>query len=360
VAFDLALPARDYRPYGVAAAFMDRLREGLLSIPGVMAADAVTLLPLTPYASWFDVPIAAPGFAPGDGVQPVASVRMATAGYFNTLGIPLVRGRAFEPPDLTDDGAGVVLSASLARRLFGDVDPVGRVVELPGSRTGTLTVVGVAGDVRDALLATPPAPLLYLPSEGAARLTGGVAPMPFVPNEATVVLRSELPVDALMPAMRAVLREIDPRLPVANPRTLDAVVAASSARARLTAWLLLAGAAAALLLGVVGIYGVVMYTVSRRTRELALRIALGASPDHVRWLVLRQGAAIAAVGVAVGIPLALALTRLLGSLLYDVSPRDARTFLLVPLAMLVVALLTSILPARRAARTEPAGALAAD
>jgi putative ABC transport system permease protein len=360
VAFDFALPTSDYRPYGAAAGFVDRLREGLLALPGVDAAEAVSLLPLTPYGSWFEVPIASPGVDVRGGVEPVASVRLVTPGYFAALGIPLLGGRVFEPADLTDAGAGVVLAESLARRLFGDADPVGRAVELPGLRHGTLIVVGVAGDVRDASLASPPAPLLYLPNDGRARLTDGVAPLPFVPREGTLIVRSDLPPAALLPAMREVQRGLDARLPIANLRTLDDVVAASSSRARLTAWLLLAGAASALLLGVVGIYGVVAYAVSRRGRELALRIALGASPGRVRRMVLAQGAAVALAGVAAGIPIALALTRLLGGLLFEVSPTDARTFVLVPLGMLIVALLASSLPARRAARTEPASALTAE
>jgi predicted permease len=357
VAFDLALPARDYLPYSASAGFVDRLREGLLAVPGIDAADAVTMLPLTPHPSWFERSVAAPGMPASDGAQPVASVRLVTPGYFATMGIPLVHGRTFEPADLTDAGSGVILARSLARRLFGDADPVGRTVELPGARVaGPLTVVGVAGDVRDATLAGPVAPLLYLPTLGAARLADGVAPIPFVPSEATIVIRSGLPLAALLPAVREVLRGLDARLPVAAPRTLDDDVAASSARARLTAWLLLAAAAGALLLGVVGIYGVVSYAVSRRTPELALRIALGATPGSVQRMVLRQGAAIALMGVAAGLPVAFATTRLLGGMLYDVSPTDARAFLLVPLAMLLVALLASGAPARRAGRTNPARA----
>jgi putative ABC transport system permease protein len=358
VAFDVALPVREYRSYTERAAFQERLAERLAAVPGVAAVGAVTALPLTPLPNWFDTPVTAPDMAPRDP-PPMALLRAATPGYFAAMAIPLLRGRTFETSDLSDDGAGVILAASLARTLFGTIDVVGRSIALPAERTGSLTVVGVAGDVRAASLTAPAAPLIYLPSLGSAVLTDAAAPIPIWPSEMTFVVRTPLPPHAVLPGIRAALGELNPVLPLAYPRTLEELVAAGSARTRMTAWLLVAAAAGALLLGVVGIYGVIAYAVSRRQPELALRMALGASPRQVMGMVLRQGAVIAVVGILAGVPVALALSRLLAELLYEVNPRDPLTWLLVPAVMLVVALAASWIPARRAARTDPAGALSA-
>jgi putative ABC transport system permease protein len=357
VAFDIALPVRQYRGYTAQAQFHDRLTERLRSFSGVESVGAVTTLPLTPQPNWFDTRIAAGAMA-RDDVMPLATMRAATPGYFAAMGIPVLRGRTFDARDLTDAAAGVILSASVAHLLFGTVDVIGRAVELQ-KETGTLTVVGVVGDVRNASLAAPAAPIVYLPSVGDAALNAA-APIPIWPSELTFVVRSSLPLHTLLPSLRAALAELDPSLPLAYPRTLDALVAASSARTRMTAWLLLAAASGALLLGIVGIYGVISYTVSRRSPELALRMVLGASPAAVSRGVLRQAAMIAATGALAGLPVALGLTRLLSSMLYEVSPHDVRALALVPVGMLVVALLASSVPAARAARTPPARVLAGD
>jgi putative ABC transport system permease protein len=356
LAFDVALPVRQYQGYTTQALFHDRLAEELRALPGVDAVGVVSDLPLTALPNWFDAPIVAPDL-PRPDAPPMISLRLATADYFHAMGIPLLRGRTFESTDVRDDGAGVILSAAVARMLFGTLDVIGRGIELPASRTAALAVVGVVDDIRDATLTAPAAPIVYLPATGAAQLTDGRAPIPLWPGEMTFVVRSAVPPATLLPGIREALRRLDPSLPLAKPRTLDDIVASGSARARITAWLLITAAAAALLLGVVGIYGVIAYAVSRRTPELALRMALGASPRGVIWMVLRQGAVIGAMGVAAGILTALGLTRLLAGLLFEVSPRDAATFVLVPAAMLLVVLAASALPARRAARTNPARAL---
>jgi putative ABC transport system permease protein len=359
VAFDVALPVRQYSGYAAQAGFHDELAARLRASPGIRAVGAVSDLPLTALPNWFDAPVLAPDM-PRPQVLPVISMRSASPEYFDAMGIPLLRGRTFEPADLRDDGAGVILAASVAHTLFGTLDVLGRTIELSDQRAVPLTVVGVAGDVRDAALTAPAASLVYLPALGVTRVTEGNASIPMWPGEMTFVVRSALPPATLIPAIRAALRELDPTLPVAYPRTLDDLVAAGSARARMTAWLLVAGAAGALLLGVVGIYGVITFGVSRRTPELALRIALGATPRVVTMMVLRQGAIIAILGVVGGIAAALALTRLLAGLLFEVSPRDPGTFVLVPLVMLLVALAASAVPAGRAARTDPKAALSAD
>jgi putative ABC transport system permease protein len=355
-AFDVALPIRAYPTYSAQAGLHGALAERIAAIGGVDAVGAVTTLPLTTMPNWSDAPIVARDL-PRPEVPLMMSMRNATPEYFAAMGIPLVRGRTFEPGDLRDDGAGIIISTSLARTLFGSIDVVGRTAELPGTTALPLTIIGVAGDVRDALLTTPAADLVYLPSMGAARLSDGRADIPVWPGEMTFVVRSLLPSDALLPAIRAALHELDPTLPLAYPRTLEQMVSSASARARMTTWLLVTGAAGALALGVVGIYGVIAYAVRRRTPELALRIALGASPRNVTTMVLRQAMVIALAGVAGGCVAALGLTGLLRALLFEVSPYDGATFAGAALLMLAVALTASGVPARRAARTAPAAAL---
>jgi putative ABC transport system permease protein len=360
VAFDVALPVRQYSGYTAQAAFHERLVRQLENVPGVSAAGAVSVLPLTPMQNWFDVAVTVPGSQQSEDAAPLAAMRSATPGYFAAMGIPLLRGRTFDAHDLGEGGAGVVLSAALAQSLFGSVDVVGRNVELTGESAGTLRIVGIAADVRDASLTAPAARLIYLPATGDSRLAEGRAPIPIWPSELTHVVRSALPASEVLAAARAALHELDPTLPLAFPRTMPGIVSASGARLRVTSWLLLAAAASALLLGVVGIYGVVSYTVSRRRAELALRMALGATPAGVTRSVLRQGAAIAALGLAAGLPVALLLARLLSSLLFEVSPQEPRAFALVALLLLVVAVLASGVPALRAARTDPLRALTPD
>jgi putative ABC transport system permease protein len=357
LAFDVALPNRQYQGYTVQASFHDALAERLRRVPGVDAVGAVTVLPLTLTPNWADAPVVAAD-APRPDVAPMMTMRSATPEYFAAMGIPILRGRTFEAADLRDDGAGVILSAALARVLFGSIDVVGRRIELPNEESVALTIIGVAGDIRDATLTAPPARLLYLPSVGAAAVTDGRADIPVWPGEMSYVVRSALPLQTLLPAVRSALKEMDATLPVAYPRTIDELVSRSSARARMTSRLLLASAGAALLLGVVGIYGVIAYAVRRRTPELALRMVLGATPRGVTAMVLRQGAVIALAGIGAGIGAALALTRLLRGLLFEVSAHDPVTFVAGALVMLLVALAASGLPAVRAARTPPSSALA--
>jgi cell division protein FtsX len=215
--------------------------------------------------------------------------------------------------------------------------------------------------VPGASIAAGPRRTLYLPVLGdLPRRPDTTVALPRLPGSQTVVVRTSVPPGSVVPAVRRIVRELDPKVPIARVRTLDEVVAGASARARLTAVLLAAAAGTALLLGIIGIYGVVSYAVSLRTSEFGIRLALGATPARVQRLVLGQGALVAVAGTGLGVAAALALTRLLRGLLYEISPVDPVAFVAMPVLLLLVALLASYLPARRAARIDPARAMRAE
>jgi predicted permease len=280
-----------------------------------------------------------------------AEYRVASEGYFRAMGIPLVRGRLFDERDTPEAPHAAVISESLARTRWPGQDPLGRLIQF-GNMDGDLrafTVVGVVGDVREQALDAEPKPTFY----GFSRQRSGAA--------ATfhVVMAGRVDPAATIPAARAALRELAPDVPP-RFRTIEEVFSSNLAARRFSLLLLGAFAAAALLLAVIGIYGVISYTVTQRTREFGIRMALGARPGDVRRLVVREGTTLALGGAALGIAGALAATRLLASLLYGVSTTDAATFLAVPLLLVAATLLASWVPARRATRTDPMIALRAD
>lgn len=348
---ELALPYRPYPTYNAAAGFYHRLLEGVRALPGVESAGAVSGLPLVPLPSFYDEPLA----AEGDGVAAVATHNLVTPGYFEALRIPLVEGRAFEPGDRAGGGNPVLVSSTLARRLFPGESALGkRVRRAAGAKEPWYTVVGIVGSVPKETVGGGAAEVLYFPVWDQAP---GTDYIPNTPTHMSVVIRTSLPPASLGPAVRRIVRDLDPDLPIANIRTMERIVADTMARTSFTMALLLIAAVVALLLGAVGIYGVISYAVSRRTREIGIRIALGAQAMDVSRLVLRQGTGVVLAGLGAGVLAALALTRFLRVLLFEVSPTDPTTFIVMSLLLLTVALLASYLPARRAARVDPMIAL---
>jgi predicted permease len=361
VTLELPLPAGPYPTYERSARFFVELLERVRAVPGIAAAEAVGGLPLVRVPAYMVEPLLVEGAADARTQTPTTAT-LATAGYFRAMGIPLLAGRTFRAGDIAADSPAVVVSASLARTLFGKADPLGRRVRF--ARLGRYpwhTIVGVAGDVPGESIAAGPGPVLYLPVlDDLAGRPDAASRVPYHPSEMTVVVRTTLSVTAVVASVRRVVRGLDPKVPVANVRTMDRLVAASMARARLTMLLLVTAAATALLLGVVGIYGVVSYAVSRRTREFGVRMALGARPTDVNRMVVRQGTLVAVLGVAGGLLLTLGLTRFLTGLLYEVRPNDPATVGASAVLLLLVAALASYLPARRAGRTDPVTALKAE
>jgi predicted permease len=310
----------------------------------VTAAGAVTAMPMTDSGGsgtfLIDEDSAKPGYA---------DYRLASEGYFAAMGIPLLRGRRFAGTDTREAPHVALVSQSLASRYWPNEDPIGRTLQF-GNMDGDrhpFHIVGIVGDVHDRGLDSEVRPTVY----------AFYAQRP--QRDLSFVVRAERDPGALIPAMRAELQRLDPTLP-AEFRTLEQVVSSALDPRRFSLLLLGAFASVALLLAVTGIYGVTAYSVARRTREIGVRVALGARPRAVVAMVVGQGVAMALVGVAIGLAAALALARLLAGALYGVSATDPVTFGLVALTILGATLLASYLPARRAARIDPIVALRAE
>ena len=267
------------------------------------------------------------------------------------MGIETLEGRGLERADAEGGPPVVVISQSLARGYFPEENPVGRRVAL-GSDTTWSTVVGVVEDVPALDLMRVGDPLIYFPLVGPA--IAGVSA-----RNGAVAVRAQNTA-GLLSAIRDRVADVDPDVAIARVRTTERIVADGSARMAFTMVLLVMAGGVALVLGVVGIYGVISYLVGRRRAEIGVRMALGARPSEVRWMVVRGGAQVAGVGLAVGMAAAFGLTRLMVTLLFDVEPTDPFTYAVVGLGLFGVALLAAWVPAQRAASTDPARALRAE
>jgi predicted permease len=326
-----------------------RLYDRLWALPGVTAAGAVNVLPLSNFFAWG--PITVEGRVPPPGEKFVnADQRVASADYFRTMQIPIVRGRAFGAADDQQHPRVVIVDTLMAEELWPGADPIGQRLKFgdAASTSQWETVIGVAGRVKQYGLDADARMALYRPqTQSPARAM-------------YVVVRTEGDADALAAPVRAAIREIDPNLPIAVMQPMRARVDQSLARRRFSTTLLGAFAGIALVLAAIGIYGVMAYLVSQGTREMGIRIALGATPAGILGLVLTQGAVVAAAGVGAGVVGALVLTRLMSSLLFGIEPRDPMTFTVIALGLGAVSMLATYLPARRAARTNPLTALRAE
>jgi putative ABC transport system permease protein len=346
-AFDVALRGGKYQSGDRIKQFYRETRERLRNLPGIQAAAAISSLPLGgPERAQMLYAEGQP--LPDRDRSPNAEVRVITPGYFETMGVTLLRGRDFTDHDIANQSQVCIINETIARDFFPGVDPIGKRLKLGSTdkRTPWFTVVGVVGDVRGYALEMKPRPQTYRPVEQD------------YDNEMTFVVRAEsTPAALLERTLRAEMKSIDPALPPANFRTMESLVATALARPRFSALLLGLFAVTALLLTVVGLYGVVAYTVSQRTHEIGVRIALGASRRDVLALVIRQGMAPAVIGLAAGALCALALTRSMATQLYGVKPADLPTFICVSLILLLAAFAACWLPARRAARVDPMIAL---
>ncbi len=322
-----------------------RILERAEALPGVQAAVAATRAPfgLNRANSTFRIE----GRDPDHGGIASADLASVSPGYFAAMRIPLVGGRFFTDHDEEKSEPVAILSESLARLAFPGEDPIGRRVQLP-TRQGPgpwTTIVGVVKDVKMEALDLDDRPALYRPLWQVSSMS------------LTLVLRGPGRPGELAARIEDAVRRIDPELPVYAVRSMDEAMASSVSQRRFAMRLLALFAAGALALSALGIYGVVAYTVARRTREIGIRMALGALPGDVLALVMRQGLHLILGGVAVGLVGALALTRALAALLYGVSPRDPVTFGAIAGLLVVVALAATWLPARRAARVDPVEAL---
>jgi len=266
----------------------------------------------------------------------------------------VIAGRTFGWPDL-DAGARVVMvSENLARGEWGSPEAaLGKRIELGGANAGWYEIVGVLGNIREDGVAQDPPALVFWPL-GGGLFRGQIG------RSLAVMVRAPRAARTLVPAIQQAVWGVNPNLPLANLRSLRDMLDGSMARAAFTMVMLSLAAAVGLVLGVVGVYGVISYVVSQRTREIGVRIALGARPGDVRLMVVRQAAVVTGIGVALGLAAAVGLTRLMTGLLHDVRPVDPITYGTVTLAVVAVALAASYLPARRAAATAPMMALRSD
>jgi predicted permease len=325
--------------------FFEELVERLAAQPGVRSASAITALPLSGMGigtGFFDPdrPL------PAAGERPIADIRPIHRAYHATMGIPLLAGRTFQAGDGADAPTVVVISAATADEVFGGLDPIGRRIAMPWGDTLVAEVVGVVADVLHEGPGTETRPKLYWDHRQFADFS-------FM----TLVVRTSGDPAAVVATVRRELQAMDPQLPVYNVRTMDAYLSDSVARNRFALLAFTVFASVALILAIVGVYGVLSYAVSMRTREIGIRVALGAGGDAISGMVLRQGALVTGIGLAVGLGGAIGLTRFLGSLLYGVSPTDPLTLGVVALVLFGTAVAASWIPARRAAGTDPAEVL---
>ena len=351
LSFRVSLPESAYSEDSRLFAFHDGLDERLRALPGVRAVGAVSGLPLTGQVFIISFTVDGRPEVPS-AQQPSMDVAVATPGYFRAMGIEVVRGRAFTSADDERAPQVVLLSETAARRHFAGEDPLGKVIRLGmgrgrGRKAGG-EVVGIVRDVKHRGLAKESPPEIYVP----------YAQFPL--QSMAVVMRTDVPPRTLAVGAEEAVHALDPQLAVVRVATLEELVARSISQPRFYTLLLGAFAGSALFLAALGLFGVMSYAVAQRTRELAVRLALGARQHELRRMVLREALALGAVGLVLGLGGALLVSRALTTLLYSVSPSDPATLAAVAGVLLATTVLAGYLPARRATRIDPVVALRAD
>jgi len=366
--FRLGLPDREFPNRRAVVAAHQAILDRLAALPGVTSVSASSRIPLVDLGRGMSSLMRVEGRpAPQGTIPPIVAFRAVAGGYFETMGTRLLRGRGIERSDVDRRDLVAVVNDALVRAYFPNQDPIGvRVARGTGTvNSSWLMIVGVVpntpiGSLTEAT-ATSAAPELYMPMSisGPAETPGQSANGPSVAAMSYVVRSVTAPLGHL-PSVRRAVDTVDANLAIAQVRTLQDLLDGASAQMAFTMILLGIAAAVALTLGLVGIYGAVSYIVSQRTKEIGVRLALGAEPRGVAAMIVRQGGLVTLVGIGVGLGAALAGGRLIEALLYDVSPRDPVLFGTAMLTMFVVALAACWLPARRAARVSPVEALRAE
>jgi putative ABC transport system permease protein len=340
--FQIFLPRTGFSEPAKSVEFFAGLLGELRAIPGVRSAAAISDLPFSGSDMSGEVKAEGAAAARSGESYPTASWRVVTPGYFQTLGIPLERGRLFGVEDRAGAPGVVLVDSRLARRLWPAQDPVGKHLLLPDRpEAGWLTVVGVVGAVKHDALTAESREQLYLPHPQSSR------------RIMSVVVRSAADPAALAATVRDRVGQLAPDLPVTKLRTMDELIAATTASLLFNLWLFGGFSAVTVTLATLGLYSVTAHSVARRSREIALRMALGSSPAQVLQLVVRQGLLRLLPGLVLGLTLSFWITRLLRSQLFQVAPGDPVTFAAAALFIVGLGLLASYLPARKAARIEP-------
>jgi putative ABC transport system permease protein len=338
----------DRHPLAQRAAFVEELLQSIRVLPGVKSASAIFGLPLNDDQSAYTV-LEVEGQAIPASQRPRVGFRIIESQYFHTMGVRLLQGRTFTPEDEEGGLPVAILNQSLAREIFHGENPLGRRIrpqigfaanQIPPIRE----IVGVVSDVKcDGMTECPE---VYAPQ----------TPKDFF-GETTVVVRTTTTPNSIVSTVRSLVSAMDKQLPIRDVKTLDEYVSGSIAAQRFDALLLAAFAALAFLLTAVGLYGVLAYSVAQRSREIGIRMALGADRRSIALMVLRRGGALALTGIAIGLVVSFFAVRFIRALLYDIEPADPVTFVAVPLLLFAVAWFASYVPARRATRVDPMVAL---
>jgi putative ABC transport system permease protein len=339
---ELTTNSRRYKDKATVFASYRQLNERLERIPGVSAAGGITSLPLSEMFAWG--PITIEGRMPPPGENFInADERIVSGHYFEAMQIPLRQGRWFNELDTPTSQKVAIIDEYFAEQYWPHEDPLGKRIRAGGldSKEPWITIVGVAGRIKQDALDSDPRIAFYMPHSQ------------YTTSAMNVVLRSNVAPTTLTSAIKKELRVVDPDLPIYNVRTMEDRVQDSLARRRFSMLILGLFAFLALAIATIGIYGVMAYMVSQGTREIGIRLALGATPAHILRLVVRQGMLLAAVGVGIGLIGAFTLTRLMRSLLFGVQSTDPLTFVAIAALLALIALLASYIPARRAARIDP-------
>jgi putative ABC transport system permease protein len=346
LAVQIYLPQAKYKSAGDRLRFYADALGRVGRLPGVQQAAAVSALPMYPVGIDFALPFTIEGQAPpANGEEPRADIRIASPGYFETMKMPLIRGRTIDDRDRIGAPGAIVINQTMARRYFNGLDPIGRVVKNPH---GAAAVVGIVGDVKHYGLDGEPRAELFMPA--------WQQPL----NGMALVVRTASDPTLLVDTIRREVLAIDAEQPIFDASTMVDVVARSVFLPRISMLLLAAFAASALLLAIVGIYGVVSYAVTQRTRELGVRMALGADAGATLRLVLGRSMLLVGGGTLCGLIVAAIVTRAIARLLYEVSPLDPIVFIGVSLLLAGAGLVASFIPARRATRVDPIVALRVD
>jgi putative ABC transport system permease protein len=348
VTMQLAVSRVKYPERPLVADFYQRLLQRVNALPGVRAAALTLSLP--PNGLQVSDSFLTDTIEPvDDSKAPVGPILATTPGYFRTMGVPILQGRDFTDHDKAGAAPVVIINETLARKFFANKNPIGARFKEGGTNrpdNAWMEIVGVVGDVKYEGLEVATAPTFYLP----------FAQAPF--RQMSLVVSTALPAASVVSSIRAEIRALDPEVPVAKIHTAQQLVSQSIAQPRFRTFLIGVFSAVAMLLAGIGIYGVVAYSVSQRTREIGIRMALGAQRRDVLQLVVRQGMILTLIGVVLGVMGALALTRLTATLLFGVGATDPVTFIGISVLLSAIALLASYIPARRAATVNPMTALA--
>jgi predicted permease len=340
----IAVPNRAYPTQETINDFFDRVLTRARALPGVRAAGVIRSLPIGSVIG--DSGMMVEGYTPPPGENAKGDWQAATPGALEALGERLVRGRFFAETDTTASPPVALVNETMAAMYWPNQDPIGRRVRFGGPNAPWATVVGIVANVRHNGIEGPIKGKFYRVYSQFNQLRAG-----------TIVVRTSGDPTAIAGALRGAVHDVDPNVPLAAVRPMNEVVDTALTSPRLTSRVFIAFGAVAVVLTALGLYGLLVYLVSERTREIGIRVAIGARRGQIVWHVLGQGVRLAAIGAGLGVALAFAWTRTLSGLLRGVAPFDPVTFAAVPLLLVAVAIVASFLPARRAAAIDPMRAI---